>query len=488
MSNKVAKNYIYNLIYQVIVLIIPLITTPYLSRILGVEGIGIYSYNYSIAYYFSLFIMLGINNYGNRSIAKCLNKKEKEDAIFWEIYAMQFIMGVLVLSIYLIYTYAFSTNRLISLCYIPFLISYMLDINWLFFGQENFKIVLLRNIIIKILTALCIFIFVKNQSDLIKYILIMSIEALLSQIIMWRIVLKEKTLKKTKVSNIFKHLKPNLILFVPVIAVSIYRTMDKIMLGSMSNMFQVGYYENSEKIVSILLTFITALGTVMLPRMSALYETNSNEQIDKLIEASFVFISLISSAVSFGVASIATNLTVVYFGREYFDSGRILQMLCITIPFISYANIIRMQILVPQGKDKEYVVSCCMGAIVNFVLNSYLIPKYQAIGATIGTIVAEATVTFVQIFSSKYFFKLKKYSRTILLFWLNGLIMYIFIKNLTNYLSYSLFNLALEVGIGVIIYTFLIIMQWKIFNDEYLNTIIENIYYKFILDRKRKKI
>lgn len=468
---RVAKNYIYNLIYQVAVLIIPLVTAPYLARILGAEGIGVYSYYYSIAYYFCIIAMLGVNNYGNRSIAKCLGDKEEINRVFSEVYYMQLGIGTIVLIAYLVYVFFISGQMLLTLCYVPFVISYALDVNWLFFGQENFKIILFRNVIIKVVTAVLIFWLVKSESDVVSYIMIMSVGALLSQLLIWIIVLKKHKLVRVKFCHIIQHLKPNLILFIPVIAVSVYRTMDKIMLGLMSNMTQVGYYENAEKIVSILLSFITALGTVMLPRMSALFESKDKKQIDKMLNSSIVFVSFVASIVAFGVAAIANTLVVVYYGKDYFSSGIILQLLCITVPFISYANIVRMQVLVPQGKDRAYVLSCFVGAVVNLGINAVLIPQFQAVGAAIGTIVAEFSVLFIQFIFAKEELHISTNKKSIFCFWINGLIMFTTIFILLE-TSYSLIGLIEQIAFGAIVYLILLFIQWKVFKDDNINYVV----------------
>ena len=476
MNNKIAKNYLYNLIYQVAVLIIPIITAPYLARILGAEGIGIYSYNYSIAYYFCLAVMLGINNYGNRSIAKCLGDKKQIDKTFSEIYSLQLFLGITVLIAYLAYSMFWCRDSLTALCYVPFILSYALDVNWLFFGQENFKIILFRNLIIKVLTASLIFGLIKTSSDVHTYIMIMSGGALLSQIIIWPIVLKQHRFSVPAVRDILKHLRPILILFIPVIAVSIYRTMDKIMLGTMANMTQVGYYENAEKIISILLSFITALGTVMLPRMAALFERNDQEQIKKMIGSSFAFVSLAASVIAFGVAAISDNFVVIYYGNNYFASGIILKLLCITIPFISYANIVRMQILIPQGKDRAYVISCFTGAVVNLIVNALLIPSYQAVGAALGTICAELCVLLVQVFSAKHEICLDGYVKSIAGFWRNGFFMFMLVSLVGLCKMNNIVTLCIQIIVGAAIVGILIIIQWKAFNDDYLGGILLRIF------------
>lgn len=392
---------------------------------------------------------------------------------------MQFSIGIFAMVAYVAYSIFFCVNSQIALCYIPFLISYMLDVTWLFFGQEDFKIILARNLIVKVITAVAIFALVRSQEDVVMYILIMSLGALLSQLLIWPKVLKDNRLIKVKTKEIAKHLKPNIILFIPVIAVSIYRTMDKIMLGSMSSMTQVGYYENAEKLISILLSFITALGTVMLPRMAALYESKNQEQIQKMLSNSFVFVSFAASVVACGVAVIADDFVVIYYGTEYLASGMILKLLCITVPCISYANIVRMQILVPQGRDKAYVISCFSGAIVNLIVNAILIPSYQANGAAIGTIAAEITVLVVQVFGAKEKIYIKPVIKSIISFWINGVIM-LLVVHYTQYIFDNIITrFIMSVAIGALVYVICcVLLQGVVFKDYFVNSILNRLLKK----------
>ena len=485
MKTKVAKNYIYNVIYQMLTLIIPLITAPYLSRVLGAKGIGIYSYNYSIAYYFGLFIMLGVNNYGNRMIAKCLVDKEKINKTFSEVYFLQFILGIVFLIIYLLYSFFLCQEKIVVLCYIPFVISYALDVNWFYFGQEKFKIILLRNVVVKLLTTIMIFCLVKKTSDVMIYILIMSFGALLSQVLIWVLIFKDFKLKKVNLNNLCFHFKNNVILFIPVIAVSVYRIMDKIMLGSLSNMIQVGYYESAEKIISILLSFITALGTVMLPRMSVLFEKNDKKQINKMINNSFIFISIITSIISFGIASISSDFVYLFYGSNYMPCALVLQLLCITVPFISYANIVRMQILIPQCKDKAYVISCFVGAVTNLIFNLFFIPKFQSVGAAIGTIVSEIVVMVIQTFNARNDIHIKEDIKVIVTIWLSGLTMFGFLNILGQLNDIVFINLLLRIGIGAISYFVVLLFLSRVLNIDYFKNIISNLFNNKL--RRREK-
>ena len=460
------KNFIYNLIYQILVLIIPLIIAPYLSRIIGAEGVGIYSYTYSIVYYFMLLCLMGVNNYGNRTIAKVRDNKEILSRTFWSIYILQFVMGTIMIIAYLFYIFVIGVKyKQIALIQLLFILSSIFDINWLFFGLEEFKKTITRNTIIKILTIILIFLFVKNEDDIWKYTLIMSGMTFFSQLFLWAFLKGKIQFVKINIKDILKHIKPNLILFIPVIAISLYKIMDKIMLGGISNVLEVGFYENAEKIIQIPMTLITALGTVMLPRMSNIISNGENEKAKEYISKSIQFVMFMAFAMCIGLICIGKEFAPFYFGREFEKTGILIMLLSITIPFLSFANVIRTQYLIPKEKDKIYIISVILGAVINLIMNFIFIPKYQSIGACIGTIVAEFTVMIYQAYAVRRELNIKKYIIKSCSFLIKALIMFIIIFPLNFIEIDSLTKMIIQIVLGVFIYGLL--------NIKYINSIIK---------------
>ena len=289
-SNSVTKNFLYNVTYQLLLIILPLITTPYISRVLGSGGMGTYTYTYTIANYFMLAAMLGVKNYGNRSTAAVRDSRQLLSRTFWEIYGLQFLCSAVVLAFYLIYILAFvRENRIIALIQGIYVLSGLLDISWLFFGVEQFRITVTRNIVIRLINLACIFLLVKDRGDLWIYTLIMTLGIALSQGYLWLYIRRIVDWYRPKLRDLRRHVLPELILFVPIIAVSLYTMMDKVMLGAMSTMNQVGFYEGASKILNIPLGVITALGTVMLPRMSNLAAKRKVRESGKYIYNSMIF-------------------------------------------------------------------------------------------------------------------------------------------------------------------------------------------------------
>ncbi len=421
------KNFLYNAVYQMLIFIIPFILTPYISRVLGVNNVGIYSYTYSIISYFMLFAMLGINNHASRNIAKCSENPEKLNYMFCSIYYFQLMAFFVTSIIYIIFLILFHyDHKNIMIIQSLFLISSLFDVNWLFFGLEKFKITVSRNIIIKLLSMILVFMFVKIPDDLWKYTLIMAGSTLLSQLYLWLFVKKEIKFVPVSRKDILSNLKPCLILFIPVISYSIYRVMDKTMIGAIANSIELGNYESAEKITNIPISFVTALGTVMLPHMSKI----SLKEIKKNIYSSFELSFFIVCPMFIFLEIIAGNFSNIFFGSEFTETGNIIRILMFTTLFSAVSNIVRTNYLIPTKKDSIYVKSTIYGAIVNLILNSVFIKKYGAYGACIGTIAAELILMLYQSYYAKdtidYFKVFKIFLKYLIISMIIGLFVLLF--------------------------------------------------------------
>ena len=462
--NSSKKNFIYNLIYQLFILITPLITAPYISRVFGPDGVGIYSFNYSIATYFVYFCLLGINNYGVREIAKCSNSDERNKA-FSNVYFTQFIVSLVILFVYLIYVCTFNLgNKIIAICFIPYVISGMLDINWYFFGTEKFSITTIRNCIVRSLMIISVFVFIKTKDDLWIYCLIISFSSLLTQLIMWINFFRFGKLKKPDIKLFSKHLKGLLVLFVPVLAVSLYRIMDKIMLGFFSSKDYVGYYENAEQIISVPGTITTALGTAMLPKMTNMLATNKEEQFNSLFKNSVFFVEFICFPMAFGILIVANVFIPLYYGEDFAHSSTILKILCLSFIFASLASVLRTQYLIPKNKDKIYIGSVISGAVVNLLINLLLIPKYNAVGAAIGTVIANFVVAFYQFAVVRREYKAVKHYSKGLPFAFFSLLMYLFVTGVSRLMPLTGYALLfVQILIGATAYLMMAFPFWQFY-------------------------
>lgn len=448
--SSLKKNLAFNITYQILILFLPLVTSSYLARIIGAEGIGRYSYAYSIALYFTYFTLLGLNKYGNRKIASVKSDKAILSKSFSEIYLMQVICFAVCFTIYILCSLFIFQDRTISLILGMFVLSSLFDVNWFFFGMEMFDKTVIRNTIIKLLTTILIFVFVKDRDDVDKYAMIMSAGYLISQLALWPYLRKCIDKVHVHITDLRQHWVPNLSMFMPVIAVSIYRILDKIMLGMFSTHEDLGYFENAEKIVNVPTVIVAALGTVMLPRVTTLISEKKDAEVIRYRNMSVTIVTIFSVGALFGFLGVSESLSIWMYGESFRMSGVIMQYLAFTLVFLGIGDVIRSQYLIPYKYDKIYIVSAFLGAFVNIILNLILIPKYHAVGASIGTIGAEITVCMYQVLMIKKHLPLLKYLKNIVLCSIAGLLMLIIISNINND-SYAI-ELANRVILGLIIY------------------------------------
>ncbi len=461
------KNFIYNSTYQILALLIPLVTTPYLTRTLGAEGLGDYSYYFSIAQYFVMFIKMGLDNYGNRTIASVRDNKEVLSRSFWGIYIMQLFFSAFAVVIYICFSLVLSAYVTLSLLMGIYVLSGVLDITWFFWGVEEFKITVTRNIIVKVLSTILIFVFVRTSDDVLIYTIIMTGSFLINQILLWPFIIGRVDKCKIRINDVIRNIKPNLILFIPVIAVSLYTIMDKIMLGYISGSAEVGYYDSSEKVIKIPMALITSLGTVMLPRMSNLYAKDQEQIANSMITKSIDIAMLLSTSIGFGIMSVSRLFVPLYYGDGFSACIDLFTILLPSCIFVAFANVIRTQYLIPNNREIVYIVSVISGAIINLGFNSILIPKHGAIGASFATLVAEAAVWGIQIFLVRKELPIGKYLLQSIKYIVAGLIMFLVVVHVHISSFTPVMNILIQVIIGVALYTFLILGYVCLLKKDY---------------------
>lgn len=471
-KKSIAKNYIFNLVYQLLSIVLPLVTTPYLSRVLGAEPIGIYGYTISIVTYFILFGTLGISMYGQREIAYVQNDKNKQSKAFWEINIVRFI--TLPISM-LIFYLSFCLNGDYQIYYrilLVYMISNMFDISWYLQGIEEFGKTVIRNIIVKALSLILIFVCVKTQNDLWKYLLIFSGAELLGNLTMWMYLPRYINKVEFKKLEIKKHIKPTITLFIPQIATQIYTVMDKTMVGLITNnMSEVGYYEQAQKIVKSALTVITSLGTVMSSRIANCYANNKKEEILANIEKSFNFVCFLGIPIVLGIIGISKNLVPWFYGDGY---EKVVSLLIATSPIIlaiGFSNVTGLQYLVPIGKQKEYTKSVTIGALSNLILNIILIKLFQSIGAAIASVISEIFVFAVQYYYIRDIIKIRRIAQISCKYLISGFVMLGILVITQVMMIPSAMNTVIQIILGAIIYILILI----ILKDKFVLENIRNI-------------
>lgn len=449
---NVKKNLIFQTIYQIIALGIPLVLSPYLSRVLGADAIGVYTYTYSIAYYFVLLANLGIQKYGIRLIAQSKDDKEKLGRSFWSLYFVHGCFSFVSIISFVIFCLCQVVDSQIYWIQLLLVASALTDITWLFYGIEHFLSVILRNLTIKILEISLIFIFVKTPNDLWIYTLILASSVFVANTIMIPSAIKRVPFHKFSLADTKKHLKPLAVLFLSTVAVSVYTMVDKTILGSLDSKQSVAFYEYSDKLVRVPLQITTIVGTVLLPRMSALFAEKDNKAIESNMSKSIFFLMFVSCAFAFGLASISADLIPIYYGDEFAICGDLIPWLSSIIVIIGVGDVFRTQYLIPAGKDGLFLISIVSSAVINLILDFSLIPFFGVYGAVIGTIAAEGIGMLLQ-----FIFTVKKFNiwKTVLLsipFIAIGLSMFFLVHYISTFFTNKIFAICTEVMVGAIFY------------------------------------
>ena len=471
MEKSLKKNVIYNFLYQVVAIVTPIITAPYLARTIGAEGNGVYNYTLTYANFFFLFAMLGVNNYGTRMIAQVKNDKQTLSKTFWEIYTLQLILSVIFTGLYVVFCFCVfrAEERFLSLLQGLVVLASATDINWFAFGIEEFKYTTIRNLVIKILTLISIFVFVKEKADTWVYILIVECGVIMGLLVLWPLVNQKTDFYKPCIRSTIKHIRPNLLLFIPILATSIFQYTDKMMLGIFIDNSVVGHYSYAESIMNVPLSLITTVCTVFMPRISNMI-SEKKPGTNEIFEKCLYLTTILEIAMVFGVAAVAPQLISLYLGVEFAETARLLVILSIVILLSGTANVIRSMLLIPNSRDVLYVWSIILGAIVNVIGNAFLLPRYGATGACVSTIASYFIVLLIQMVGSRRDILYFPYVMKMIPFVFLGSAMYFLIQLMdSRFNCNSWLLLFLEVFAGIVLYcsgSLIIVAIYRLINKR----------------------
>lgn len=463
---KLVRNYLYNAGYQILLLITPLLTVPYISRVLGPTGVGINATTNSVITYFLLLGTLGVTIYGNREIAGCREDIHKRSVKFWEIEIMQISTILVAYCVFLIWLYFTTQFKMYFFLQSFLILAGAFDISWYFMGLEDFKKTVLRNVIVKIISLLCIFTLVKDSQDTGIYILILSLSQILGNITLWPYLRTSVKTVRLGELHIWSHFRPSVALFIPQIAIQIYVALNRTMLWKLDSVTASGYYDYADKLIKLVLALVTATGIIMLPRISNLFAHGETKKIHRYLYASFDFVSCIAFPLAFGVAATATSLAPWFFGAQFSSVSSLLIIESPIILFIGWSNVIGQQYLIPTRQVKQYTQSVTIGAITNIVLNIPLIIIWGVRGAAIATLVSELVVTLYQLFVVRKQLTMWKLFRNFSKYLIAGILMFVVVYCLNIQMKIGVGSIAGQVLEGGLIYAgLLLILQPSLITD-----------------------
>lgn len=456
MRNKqsIRTNFIYNIVYEVFRILLPLLTTPYISRILGSEGVGIFALAQTYATYFVLFATFGFTTYAMRELAYVRDDQDKFREIFWEITLVRgFFFGVAIV-VYIVVFWVLTPERDLSYkIYLVYLVSNMIDISYYFKAIENFKSIVIRNVIIKLVSLIGIFVFVKSSDQTWLYTLIIVASEFLGQLVMIKQV-NPCMFKKTNlnIDNLRKHTKGSSALFIPTIAIQVYTLLDKVMLGGLSGESATGYYDNAQKMVRLAASVASAIVSVSTPRMSYCFAKGDKLTIRNHFNKVFSFVTFISFPMCFGLASVASNFSSWYYGSNFDGIDKLVMVGSVLIISLGWSGMLGNMILVATGHQKYYTIAVYISAGINVGLNALLIGNLGAMGALLASIAAEVIGMMIMLYFSNKLFDLKGALTCIPRYLFSSVIMFVVVRIIDLFVSYSMGSTAIEILVGIVIY------------------------------------
>lgn len=478
MNKKTIKNYIYNLIQQVLLVVSPLITIPFLSRSLGAEGIGTYSYAFALTNYFTLVATLGCDVYGRREISYVKNSLMNRGKKFWSIQIIKTICTLLVSVAYIIFSLN-NPNKTLLLILVFHLINVPLNIGWFYQGTEKFKKITIRTIFLKLAELLFVVFCIHSKNDLIKYTFGSSFINFLTFFVLWLDIKNDIKFEKITLKDVKYDLKNCLQFFLPAIATSVYTLLDKTMLGILTRGYtENGYYEQAQKINIVLLRVVLSLGLVLLPQIAGAFKEGNKKQVKDLVNKSGKYVFFISLPIALGLICISDNFVPWFFGNGYNKVSELLKLSGFILIVQGLDDVFGMQYLVNIGKQKQYIISIFSGALTNFIFNLILIPKFASAGAIIASFIGELVIVLIQMYYVKNNINLKRFFQQSKNYVIASLSMLILIP-LNNFLKVSILNTVIMTGLGMIIY----FITLFILKDDTLINVIKKIKDKIKLKR-----
>lgn len=459
-EKNLKANFIYNLISQIVTVITPFITTPYLARILHESGTGQVSYTASIISYFTLFAGLSFGTYGQREIAKLRDDITKKSIVFWEIFFSKAILTIISLSVFFLlyfcvgYGERYNTLMLVQSIYI---LSVAFDIGFLFSGEEDFKTIALRTTLINVVGIICVFLFVKTEDDVWIYVLCKSVIQIASYIVMWLSIKKYIVKVDKKELKLFRNFKSVLMIFIPSVVVTVFTTLDKSMIGWLSPNadYNNGCYDRAYSMNSVVYTVTALYSTITFPRNSVLYKNGDIEGMQKNINNSCRYGLLISVMFFVGFTTLSKNFCSWFLGDGYADVPTLVIIMSVRVllaPIIQELG----NLFVIIGKESFYLISVTAGAVLNVIGNYFMIPHWGAIGAAIATAATEVVIAITMIVISLVYRNVKfRYKAILQSLWkdvIAGVGMFFVCFYMQKAFSYSILTFLLIGVVGVVTY------------------------------------
>ena len=447
---RLFSNYIFVLANQVLSMIVPIITMPYVSRVLRPEGIGQQGFVVQVVGIFVLFAMAGVPMYGTKEVSVAKAKgKEAVVVSFWSIYTIQVLIAAIVFLLYLLFVFIFLDNSTLFLISIFTMLAAMVDVSWYFFGMERAKTIAVRNMVLRVISVICIFLFVNHIDDLPIYVLILSLSTFLGQVIMWHPLLKEVKISFPKREEVMKHIQPVFMLFLPSLVILTYGHLNGIILRMISGYEQLGFYRQAFQIVFLTLGIMTSLSTVMLPRMANEFSSGHIDKIKVYLRYVLQFVLFIAIPLTLGLIIISDNFVIWFLGAEFQPVSILLYIIAAKILLVGLSNVFGLQVLVAIGRQNKYTIAVSAGALCSIVVNILFAHRWGAIATAIALLVAEIVAVLLQMIFARKFYRITVFLKDFFKYGVVSVLMIIVIWISSSMVSLSMISLTIfQVIIG----------------------------------------
>ena len=464
------KNIAISTLYQILIIILPLITAPYIARVLGPDQSGVYDYTNSIMTYFAMFAALGTASYGVREIARVRDDAAMRSKLFWEIELMTVMTSTVCIIAWFIFIAITPQYKVIYLVLTMGLLSTMFDISWFFAGMEQFKYTVTKNAACKLIGVILMFLFVKKEEDLLLYIIIMISSTMIGNLSMWLYVPRFVEKVDFRTLTFRKHFHETLIYFVPTVATSIYTVLDRTLIGVITkNKAENGFYHYAMQIVNMMkaLTF-SSLNMVLGSRLSFLFAEKKYDEIKEKIADSTNYILFMGYGICFGVIGVAKRFVPVFLGPGYDRVATMLILMSPIVIIIGISNCLGSQYYTPAGYRKLSAKYIIIGAVVNLLLNLLLIPKYWGYGAITASLIAESVITILYMKNCNGYLRVETIIKDSWKKIIAGLVMLIVIRALNGIISSDILALLVEIAVGFTVYCAVIVLLRDSFMTDLL--------------------
>ncbi len=451
-QRSIAENLFYNMLYQVLATVLPIITTPYVARALGLSATGVHSYTESIVTYFSLFGALGTSMYAVRKIASVRENEESLAQATLEILGLKLILMLITLGVFIPSLCIGSEYAYLFRIHIITIVATGLDISWFYQGIEDFKKVTIRNLLVKLVFIVALFVFVKTPDDLPIYILAIVGSTLLGNLIMIAYLPGYVKLRISEKFRPFRHLKECIALFVPQIMNYVYVLLDRTLLGWMTNTDNVGIYDQAQRLVRMIAGMMHTLGYVMMARISNLTAANDTDGIRKYIHKSIDFTLFLALPAVLGIIAVAPDFIPLFLGDEFLQVIPTLRIISVVVLTSACNSILGVQLLIPLKREKIYTIAMITGAVVNVLINLCLIPVLGVYGACIASVTAEVTVLLICYFNTRDMISLKTVLKNNMWVAMGSVIMFVVVTLIAQINMHVVLKLLAEVSAGVAAY------------------------------------